>query len=55
MTFRTAIGIIAFGRIRSYLSTMQKQGYPLLPALAAVFHGHSFPAPGDLSRYGHRC
>jgi transposase len=42
-TFRSATGVTAFCRIRSYLSTMQKQGHPMLSALAAVFHGHSFP------------
>jgi hypothetical protein len=29
--------------IRSYLSTMQKQGHPMLPALTAVLHGHLLP------------
>lgn len=42
-TFRSATGVTAFCRIRSYLSTMQKQGHPLLSALTAVFHGHPFP------------
>ena len=42
-TFRSATGATAFCRIRSYLSTMQKQGHPMLPALTAVFHGHPFP------------
>jgi transposase len=42
-TFRSATGVTAFCRIRSYLSTMQKQGHPMLAALTAVFHGHPFP------------
>jgi transposase len=42
-TFRSATGATAFCRIRSYLSTMQKQGRPLLSALAAVFHGQPLP------------
>jgi transposase len=42
-TFRSATGVSAFCHIRSYLSTMQKQGHPLLSALAAVFHGHPLP------------
>ena len=42
-TFRSATGVTAFCRIRSYLSTMQKQGHSMLSALTAVFHGHPFP------------
>lgn len=42
-TFRSATGVTAFCRIRSYLSTMQKQGHPLLAALTAVFHGSPLP------------
>ena len=42
-TFRSATGVTAFCRIRSYLSTMHKQGHPMLSALTAVFHGHPFP------------
>ena len=42
-TFRSNDGATAFCRIRSYLSTMHKQGRPLLEALAAVFLGHPFP------------
>ncbi len=42
-TFRSATGVTAFCRIRSYLSTMHKQGRPLLAALTAVFHGHPLP------------
>ncbi len=39
-TFRSATGVTAFCRIRSYLSTMQKQGHSMLSALTAVFHRH---------------
>jgi transposase len=42
-TFRSATGATAFCRIRSYLSTMQKQGHSMLSALTAVFHGHPLP------------
>ena len=42
-TFRSDDGATAYCRIRSYLSTMHKQGHPLLEALAAVFLGHPFP------------
>jgi len=42
-TFRSATGVTAFCRIRSYLSTMQKQGHPMLSALTAVFHGQPLP------------
>ena len=42
-TFRSEDGATAYSRIRSYLSTMHKQGRPLLEALAAVFLGHPFP------------
>jgi transposase len=42
-TFRSATGATTFCRIRSYLSTMQKQGQSMLSALTAVFHGHPFP------------
>jgi transposase len=42
-TFRSETGVTAFCRIRSYLSTMHKQGHTMLSALAAVFHGHPFP------------
>jgi transposase len=42
-TFRSATGATAFCRIRSYLSTMQKQGHSMLSALAAVFHGQPLP------------
>ena len=41
--FRSATGVTAFCRIRSYLSTMQKQGHPMLSALTAVFHGQPLP------------
>ncbi len=42
-TFRSEAGATAFCRIRSYLSTMRKQGHPMLAALAAVFAGKPFP------------
>jgi transposase len=42
-TFRSATGATAFCLIRSYLSTMQKQGHSMLAALTAVFHGHPLP------------
>lgn len=48
-TFRSEDGATAFCHIRSYLSTMRKQGHPMLAALAAVFAGHPLPiawAPG---------
>lgn len=42
-TFRSATGATAFCRIRSYLSTMHKQGHSMLSALTAVFHGQPLP------------
>jgi transposase len=42
-TFRSPQGITAFCAIRSYLSTMRKQGRPLLASLRAVFAGSPFP------------
>ncbi len=42
-TFRSEDGATAFCRIRSYLSTMRKQGHAMLAALAAVFVGKPFP------------
>ena len=42
-TFRSDAGASAFCRIRSYLSTMRKQGHPMLTALAAVFAGTPLP------------
>ncbi len=42
-TFRSATGVTAFCRIRSYLSTMHKQGHSMLSALTAVFHGQPLP------------
>ena len=42
-TFRSATGVTAFCRIRSYLSTMQKQGHTMLSSLAAVFNGSPLP------------
>jgi transposase/uncharacterized coiled-coil protein SlyX len=41
--FRSENGATAFCRIRSYLSTMRKQGHAMLAALAAVFAGHPLP------------
>ena len=41
-TFRSDEGITAFCAIRSYLSTMRKQGRPLLTSLVAVFEGIPF-------------
>jgi len=38
-TFRSPAGLSVFCRLRSYLSTMHKQGHCLLTALAAVFAG----------------
>ena len=48
-TFRSEVGATAFCHIRSYLSTMRKQGQSMLAALAAVFAGKPLPvawAPG---------
>lgn len=42
-TFRSPPGATAFCRIRSYLSTMRKQGRPRLPALSTVFLGRPLP------------
>ncbi len=42
-TFRSPEGVSAFCTLRSYLSTMRKQGRPLLEALRAVFAGSPFP------------
>lgn len=42
-TFRSAQGATAFCTIRSYLSTMRKQGRSRLQALVAVFEGSPFP------------
>ncbi|HEY7417372.1 MAG TPA: IS66 family transposase [Ktedonobacteraceae bacterium] len=41
--FRSERGLTAFCRIRSYLSTMRKQGRTMLAALVSVFRGHPFP------------
>ena len=38
--FRSLPGAQAFSRIRGYLSTLRKQGLPLLPALQATLSGH---------------
>jgi transposase len=42
-TFRSEQGATAFCAIRSYLSTMRKQGRAMLAALATVFEGTPFP------------
>ncbi len=42
-TFRSDGGATSFCRIRSYLSTMHKQGHSMLAALAAVFAGKPLP------------
>ncbi len=42
-TFRSEEGVTAFCHIRSYLSTMRKQGHSMLLALAAVFAGKPLP------------
>ena len=42
-TFRSAAGATAFCRLRSYLSTMRKQGHSRLCALRAVFGGKPLP------------
>ena len=42
-TFRSSEGATAFCVIRSYLSTMRKQGRSMLAAMAAVFEGIPFP------------
>jgi hypothetical protein len=50
-------GVTAFCRIRSYFSTMQKQGHPMLSALTAVFHDQPLPVawePEQLRKLAHR-
>jgi len=42
-TFRSNEGVTAFCAIRSYLSTMRKQGRCMLASLVAVFGGGPFP------------
>ncbi|MDQ3700202.1 MAG: transposase, partial [Chloroflexota bacterium] len=37
--FRSAVGAAAFARIRGYLSTLRKQGLPILEALCATIAG----------------
>jgi transposase len=39
-SFRSEEGACAFCRIRGYLSTLRKQGLPLLAALEATLRGH---------------
>jgi transposase len=38
--FRSVAGSQGFARIRCYLSTLRKQGLPLLSALQATLEGH---------------
>ncbi|HIK17958.1 MAG TPA: transposase [Leptolyngbyaceae cyanobacterium M33_DOE_097] len=38
--FRSAVGAQFFDSIRGYLSTLKKQGHPLLDALEQLFLGH---------------
>lgn len=40
--FRGLAGAHAFSRIRGYLSTLRKQGLPLLSALQTTLAGHPF-------------
>lgn len=42
-TFRSGDGATTFCSVRSYLSTMRKQGRGMLEALTAVFHGCPLP------------
>jgi len=42
-TFRTEAGATAFCHIRSYLSTMRKQGHAMLHSLSAAFAGRPLP------------
>lgn len=42
-TFRSSEGATAFCVVRSYLSTMRKQGRSMLAAMTAVFEGTPFP------------
>lgn len=38
--FRSSEGIVRFCRIRSYLSTLRKQGLPIFSALEQALGGH---------------
>ncbi|GHO63752.1 hypothetical protein KSC_026440 [Ktedonobacter sp. SOSP1-52] len=49
-TFRSEQGATAFCALRSYLSTMRKQGRPMLAALTAVFEGSPFPIAWEPGR-----
>lgn len=42
-TFRSTKGAMAFCSIRSYLSTMRKQGRSMFASMVAVFEGSPFP------------
>jgi transposase len=42
-SFRSSDGAKMFCSIRSYISTLRKQGFQLLDALAALFAGYPFP------------
>ena len=45
--FRSVAGAQVFARVRGYLSTVRKQGYPALEALRALLDGH--PVALDLA------
>lgn len=45
--FRTSAGATAFCRIRSYISTLRKQGYSLLPALQQLILGNPIFPQGE--------
>jgi len=42
-TFHSSAGLTAFCRLRSYLSTLRKQGHAAFKALLAVFAGTPLP------------
>ena len=47
--FQVLVFAVPFGRIRGYLSTLRKQGQPLLSALESLLQGQPlFPALGPL-------
>ncbi len=47
-TFRSEAGVTAFCRLRSYLSTMRKQGQAMLAALAAAFARRPLPIAWEI-------